>query len=78
MAEGNQTPSSIGRSAACAGPEVKHLKLCPSCRRKLVPQRVGLVGAWYCTSCEWAYTQIEVETFVDNCPGGVTHIGPRS
>ncbi len=54
-----------------------YLKLCPSCRRKLVPQRQGLVGAWWCTACEWAYTQLEIEQYVDNQPGGVTVIGPK-
>ena len=52
-----------------------YLKLCPTCRRKLVPQRAGLVGAWGCTACEWAFTQAEVEQYIDNRPGGVTHIG---
>ncbi len=56
---------------------MSYLKLCPNCRRKLVPQRVGLVGAWWCAACEWAYTQIEVEECVDNQPGGVTAIGPK-
>ncbi len=55
---------------------MKYLKLCLSCRRKLAPQRVGRLGAWWCKHCERAYTQLEVERYVDNAPGGkVTVIG---
>ncbi len=53
---------------------MKHLKLCLRCRRKLVPQRHGLVGAWYCEHCRWAYTQVEVEQFAGNRPGGKLHV----
>ena len=48
---------------------MKVLKLCPKCRRRLVPQCRGLVGAWWCERCECAYTQRQVEQFFDNQPG---------
>ncbi len=58
---------------------MKYLKLCPKCRRKLVPQPagVGRFGAWWCLRCEDAFSQLEVEENVGNQPGGVTVIGPK-
>lgn len=58
---------------------MKYLKLCPKCRRKLVsrPAGIGVVGAWWCRACDWAFTQAEVEQYVGNQPGGVTVIGPK-
>jgi hypothetical protein len=56
---------------------VKYLKLCPLCRRRLRARCEALVGAWYCTSCERAFSDVEVRQYVGNIPGGVTSIVPR-
>jgi ribosomal protein L37AE/L43A len=54
---------------------MKFLKLCPVCRRKLLPRAKAVVGAWYCKHCDRAFSHAEVERHVGNAPGGVTRIG---
>ena len=57
---------------------MSHLQRCLKCRGKLVPNNGEKVGAWWCRSCDWCFTDQQIREAVINQVGRkVIPIGDR-